>query len=480
VTTLVSCVMVAHDYEDFVGRAVDSVLGQTGFGPGEIELIVVDDGSTDGTPEVLAAYGDRIRLVRQENAGPAVAMTAGLELVRGEYVAFVDADDEWLPEHLAVAVEHLRAHPEVGLVHGDMVVVDADGEVLADSFFADAGLRTDEGRIFGRLLAGNQATTSSIVMRAELARAVPPPPAWAWCRDWWLAVHAAQHAEIGVIREPLVRYRRHGRNVNGLSDLSREKAVRLFQRDVRLRALLLRGLDLSAVAADELLQAVAMQLRQLQALDGAGVDLADVLDLGDAERVEAAAETQRARGLAAGDRLEALRVVMRAIAIDPLSPGPQELLDEIVNGRPAAASPSARTPASPVAPAAAGGSARATWRRFVAAVRAEELADDPALLAAWCQAFGTEPVTLRIVSLDDAAGAEQAVLGAMAQVGLDASDHRDLELLLCADEEHAAQEITRGAHVVLTRRRLNGKLDGMSATADVAVLRALAVKWWTR
>lgn len=94
---LVSAVVPTYNRENEVCRAVDSILGQTYK---NIEIIVIDDGSTDGSQSRLRKYGDRIRFVRQTNAGPSAARNHGIRLSRGELVAFLDSDDIWLPKKI--------------------------------------------------------------------------------------------------------------------------------------------------------------------------------------------------------------------------------------------------------------------------------------------------------------------------------------------------------------------------------------------
>jgi glycosyltransferase involved in cell wall biosynthesis len=104
---LVSVVIPVYDGERFLAEALDSVFAQ-GYTP--IEVIVVDDGSRDGSADVAARYP--VRLVRQDNAGTAAARNAGIRAARGELIAFLDQDDLWKPEKLAPQVEHLARHPE--------------------------------------------------------------------------------------------------------------------------------------------------------------------------------------------------------------------------------------------------------------------------------------------------------------------------------------------------------------------------------
>ena len=122
---LVSVVIPTWNSAATLPRAIDSVLAQTWP---HCELIVVDDGGSDDTPALLAGYGARLRALRQANAGPAAARNHGLREARGDYVAFLDADDYWLPEKLECQVALLGARPEIGFCSTATRVVDARGE----------------------------------------------------------------------------------------------------------------------------------------------------------------------------------------------------------------------------------------------------------------------------------------------------------------------------------------------------------------
>jgi glycosyltransferase involved in cell wall biosynthesis len=110
-------ILPVYNRETMVARAIESVLAQT-YRP--LELIVVDDGSTDGTRAVLDSFADRITLLSQPHGGAYVARNHAMRHARGELVAFIDSDDAWLPERLALQVPLLR-RPEVGLVFGNTV-----------------------------------------------------------------------------------------------------------------------------------------------------------------------------------------------------------------------------------------------------------------------------------------------------------------------------------------------------------------------
>ncbi len=109
---LISCIVPVYNGERYLKEALDSILAQT-YRP--LEIIVADDGSTDGTASVVANYGNRVRCLWQPNAGPAAARNRGLSLVQGEFVAFLDADDLWHPGKLERQIARFQARPGLDL-----------------------------------------------------------------------------------------------------------------------------------------------------------------------------------------------------------------------------------------------------------------------------------------------------------------------------------------------------------------------------
>jgi glycosyltransferase involved in cell wall biosynthesis len=107
---LISCIIPVFNGERYLAEALDSILAQT-YRP--IEIIVVDDGSTDGTRELVASYGDQVRYLWQPNSGPATARNQGLSAASGEFVAFLDADDLWHPEKLERQLARFDARPDL-------------------------------------------------------------------------------------------------------------------------------------------------------------------------------------------------------------------------------------------------------------------------------------------------------------------------------------------------------------------------------
>ena len=126
---LVSVVIPNYNYARFLPEAIDSVLAQT---YGQIEIIVVDDGSTDDSREILDGYGDRVTVIFQQNAGVSAARNNGVSRSRGEYLAFLDADDAWLPAKIERQIAAFRGDEEIGLVHVGMVEIDGSGNSLSE------------------------------------------------------------------------------------------------------------------------------------------------------------------------------------------------------------------------------------------------------------------------------------------------------------------------------------------------------------
>jgi glycosyltransferase involved in cell wall biosynthesis len=204
---LVSVVIPAYNYARFVGRAVDSVLAQT-YAP--VECVVVDDGSTDETPQVLARYGGRIRSIRQENRGLSGTRNTGIRAARGEYVALLDADDYWRPDKIARQVELAEATPGVGAVGCFGEAVDRDGSHLRYLRFP-AAVPGGGGAADGRPLATQLraialrehwvgcSSSGALIPRAVLDEVGPFDETLRAAEDWdmWLRI-AARHAIVNV------------------------------------------------------------------------------------------------------------------------------------------------------------------------------------------------------------------------------------------------------------------------------------------
>jgi len=163
----VSVIIPTYNREKALGRAIDSVLEQT---CGDFEIIVVDDGSTDGTREVVGAYRERVRYIYQENEGPSCARNRGIEASKAKYIAFLDSDDYYARENLLEKVNFLEANSESGWVYSDGQYVDESGGFLERvSDRHNFSRRRVEGDIFEELLYyRNFITTPTVVVRREV------------------------------------------------------------------------------------------------------------------------------------------------------------------------------------------------------------------------------------------------------------------------------------------------------------------------
>lgn len=198
----VSAIIPTYNRRDLVLRAIDCVLAQT---RPVAQVIVVDDGSTDGTREALAArYGDRIEYVWQPNAGVSAARNHGLSLARGRYLALLDSDDEWLPAKTQRQVEWLEARPDYGMVLCDVLRVNADGSAI-DRFRRREQLPED-GHVLRWVLRNPAlAPVSAMFRRAVYEKVGGFDASLRTAEDLDFHLRVARHFPIGVIDEPLAR-----------------------------------------------------------------------------------------------------------------------------------------------------------------------------------------------------------------------------------------------------------------------------------
>ncbi|HWT24726.1 MAG TPA: glycosyltransferase, partial [Solirubrobacteraceae bacterium] len=297
---LVSCVITAYNYGDYVAGAIESALAQD-YPADRLEVVVIDDGSTDHTAEEAARFGDRIRLIRQDNAGVIAATNRGIAEASGELIALLDADDEWLPHKVSAQVARF-ARPEVGLVYGNMELMDGAGVTRYPDHFAAHGVAPATGAALGPLMLRNLACTATIMVRRSLAHTFWPLPPNMWCQDWWTAVRVAAVAEVDCVPEPVTRYRIHAQNRSSHGNQD-AKFFRTQAGDVAFRRWMLRHLDLDGVESRHLEPAWATFLKQLAAVcKGLRRRPADLLAVTPEDRRRALARVAEAREAeAAGD-----------------------------------------------------------------------------------------------------------------------------------------------------------------------------------
>ncbi|MFP5221219.1 MAG: glycosyltransferase family 2 protein [Acidobacteriota bacterium] len=206
----VSVVIPTYNSANLLPRAVASVLSQSFE---DYEVIVVDDGSSDETSCVVDRYGDRVRYVRQENQGAASARNHGISLARGEYIAFLDADDAWQPDKLFKQVRFLDEHPEYMMVFSDMSHYEHDVKVHESYLHERKYKWVGSGKIFYNLLHECFIFTPTVMVRKACLSLVGLfDVSLRTCEDVDLWMRIALSGNIGFIDEPLALRFEHDSN----------------------------------------------------------------------------------------------------------------------------------------------------------------------------------------------------------------------------------------------------------------------------
>ena len=209
-TFSVTAVIPVYNGQEYVGRAIESILAQSRAAD---EIIVVDDGSTDGTADVVRSFGDKVIFIQQENAGASVARNAGIKAAGSEWIAFLDADDEWLPDKLRLQFEHLMRNPDLEWSCGNYYASSPDKQERRLMFTPDryADLLTCD-EVFGNYLnacaRGVCARTSTVIVRRDLllrAGLFLVGQLWAQDMDMFLRI-AYRSSRIGFVSAPLSVY----------------------------------------------------------------------------------------------------------------------------------------------------------------------------------------------------------------------------------------------------------------------------------
>jgi glycosyltransferase involved in cell wall biosynthesis len=268
-----SVLIDTYNHERFIAQAISSVLEQD-FPASDREVIVVDDGSTDRTPEIVKQFEPQVRLLRKENGGQASAFNAGIPECKGEVIAFLDGDDWWAPGKLSRVVQTLADDPEVGIVGHGIVNVQRDGseqaETLRDGFRFQAN-SMEGAELFRR--RGAFLGTSRMTIRADVLRRIGVvPQAIEVQADEYLFTMAAAMTSAQILPETLTYYRMHDANSFQLASHDTQRLRRKQKSLAALANSLMTQLEQFGIEADvrraivEYTQASADQLRLM--LDG--------------------------------------------------------------------------------------------------------------------------------------------------------------------------------------------------------------------
>jgi len=236
---LVSVVIPSYNAGPFIGRTIDSVMSQSYK---NLEIVVVDDGSSDGTPDIVARFGDPVRLILQHNDGVSAARNRAIAEARGELIAFLDHDDVWYPEKLERQVHLLSTRPEVGLVYSNADFIDVTDHPMWTYL---ARPRLHRGQVLGRLFLDCFVPLLTVVVRARLLAEVGQFAAgWHIAEDYDLFLRFAERTEVDYVDEVLAGYRIHRGN------LSRDFTRRLLEEQEVLQACLVRNPGLKTELGD--------------------------------------------------------------------------------------------------------------------------------------------------------------------------------------------------------------------------------------
>lgn len=197
----ISIVIPAYNAQKYIKCAVDSALTQTYR---NFEVVVVDDGSTDDTREILKEYGSSIRLICQHNEGTAAACNAGVLAAGGERIAFLDADDQWLPQKLE---RQMRDCADFAISHTDSICF---GDECSAEVRRSAIQKMYSGFVLEKLVVSNFITKSTVIVSRDVYRdAGGFASKYDAVEDWPLWMKICAKHELGYVAEPLARYRVH-------------------------------------------------------------------------------------------------------------------------------------------------------------------------------------------------------------------------------------------------------------------------------
>lgn len=222
----VSVVIPTYNQGRYICETIDSVLGQTFQ---DFEVIVVDDGSTDDTRQKIERYLPRISYIYQENAGCGAARNTSILASKGEYVAFLDSDDLWLPDKLRLQVEFMDSNPQFGMVFSDFCMFRED-QITVCSFFQEKKF-VDSGDIFGNLIRECFIRPSTILVRREVFQKVGlHDTSLLVSADYDLWLRIAKRYPIAAMSMCLVKYRVHDANLSKAEAIMYSDIIKILKK----------------------------------------------------------------------------------------------------------------------------------------------------------------------------------------------------------------------------------------------------------
>ena len=231
----ISAVIPAYNSAEFLKEAIDSILKQTH--PVD-EIIIVDDGSTDQTQQVVESFGDQITYIKQANQGPSAARNNGILAAKGDWIAFLDADDQWTADKIEQQLNALKKAPTLKLIAADMAEVDQTGDLLIESVLAKHNLleqfRSLNGKPLPNALASlvtkNFIPTGTVLAeRAVLIESECFNPQIRFGEDLELWAKIACNHPITCLPEVMMLRRQHGNNATQNSEAMLKDLIKVMQ-----------------------------------------------------------------------------------------------------------------------------------------------------------------------------------------------------------------------------------------------------------
>jgi glycosyltransferase involved in cell wall biosynthesis len=214
---LVSIIIPTYNSEKYIREALESALNQTYR---NIEIIVVDDGSTDNTKEVLKHYLDRIQYIYKKNAGPASARNVGIKHAKGEYIAFLDSDDMWLPEKIELQLGVFVKDQRIGLVSCNDYEIDEKGQILGESKHIHY---PSQKALFNALLVQNVVSggSNAIIKKECFDKVGLFDEHLHGTEDWDMWLRIAQRYDVIFVERPLVTSRVRNNSISSHSNAAK-------------------------------------------------------------------------------------------------------------------------------------------------------------------------------------------------------------------------------------------------------------------
>jgi len=200
----VSIVIPAYNAEAFIEETIDNAFKQTIT---DFEMIVVDDGSTDRTKQVIEKYTDKIIYIYQKNQGTSAARNTGIYCAQGQYIAFLDSDDIWFPSKLERQINYLESNPKIDLVGCDAELINENGKSFNKFYSKGKKYDVSPDEMFAQLLKKDFIPISSVVVKKSLARALGGFDLSMDCEDYEFLLRAVQKYNIAFIDDVLMQYR---------------------------------------------------------------------------------------------------------------------------------------------------------------------------------------------------------------------------------------------------------------------------------